>query len=168
MERIIKGDELMVFEENRTLAYATAHTLTISGNSIDVSSKDHGFWGASEVGNITWEVTSENLYTDRYYSELFDAMVNKTQLSLAFGFAKDYDVNGFTGTNRIGWDLDTGNNYYYGKAYVTSLTANANSGENATYSVTFSGWGSLVKKGESTTTTTTPDDGEIPGASGSE
>ena len=170
MERIIKGDELMVFEDNRTLAYATAHTLTISGNSIDVSSKDHGFWGASEVGNITWEVTSENLYTDRYYSELFDAMVNKTQLSLAFGFAKDYDVNGFTGTNRIGWDLDTGNNYYSGKAYVTSLTANANSGENATYSVTFSGWGSLVKKGETSTTTTdepsAPDYGELGGGDG--
>lgn len=162
MEKIIKGDELMVFEDGRTLAYATAHTLTISGNSIDVSSKDHGFWGASEVGNITWEITSENLFTDKGYNELFDAMVNKTQLTLAFGFANDYNVNGFSGTNRVAWDLDTAQNYYSGKAYVTSLTANANSGENATYSVTFSGWGSLTKKGTSSSSSTS-DEGEISG-----
>ena len=53
---------------------------------------------------------------------------------------------------------------------MTSLTANANSGENATYSVTFSGWGSLVKKGETSTTTTddpsAPDYGELGGGDG--
>lgn len=94
MERIIKGDELMLFKGSKSIGYATAHTLTINGNTIDISSKDHGFWGASEIGNITWEITSENLFTDKYYSELFDAMINKTAITVAFGFASDWDVNG--------------------------------------------------------------------------
>ena len=94
MEKIIKGDELMLFNNQKSIAYATAHTLTINGNTIDISSKDHGFWGASEIGNITWEITSENLYTDKYYSEIFDAMISKTPLTVAFGFASDWDVNG--------------------------------------------------------------------------
>ena len=150
MEKIIKGDELMLFNDEKSIAYATSHTLTINGNTIDISSKDHGFWGASEIGNITWEITSENLFTDKYYTLLFDAMINKTQLTVAFGFASNWDVNGLTGNNTQ-YDLDKTSNYYSGKVYVTSLTANANTGENATMSITLTGCGALVKKGTTTT-----------------
>ena len=85
MEKIIKGDELMLFKGEKSIAYATSHTLTVNGNSIDISSKDHGYWGASEVGNITWEITSENLYTDKYYSELFDVEPIKGELKDRYG-----------------------------------------------------------------------------------
>ena len=34
---------------------------------------------------------------------------------------------------------------YMGSAYITSLTANANTGENATYSVTLTGTGSIKR-----------------------
>lgn len=145
-EKIIKGDELMLFKGETSIAYATSHTLTINGNAIDISSKDHGFWGASEIGNITWEITSENLYTDKYYNELFDAMINRNQLTVAFGYASDWNVNGLTGNNTQ-WDLDKTANYYAGKCYVTSLTTNANTGENATMSITLTGCGALIKKG---------------------
>ena len=94
MANIIKGDELMVFKGGAALAYATSHTLTITGNTIDISSKDHGFWGASDIGNITWEVTSENLYTENDYAALFNAMLNKTPVTIVFGYASNYDVNG--------------------------------------------------------------------------
>lgn len=160
MEQIIKGDELMLFNDEKSIAYATAHTLTVNGNTVDISSKDHGFWGASEIGNITWEITSENLYTDKYYTQLFDAMINRTQLTVAFGFAEDWNVNGLVGNNTQ-YDLDKTKNYYSGKAYVTSLTANANTGENATLSITLTGCGALVKKGVvSGPDTSSPDDGE--------
>lgn len=91
---IVKGDELMVFLNNKSIAMATSHTLNITGNSIEISSKDSGFWGASEIGNITWEVTSENLFTDGDYDTLFNAMIAKTPVTLVFGHAKDYNVNG--------------------------------------------------------------------------
>ena len=154
MEKIIKGDELMLFNDEKSIAYATSHTLTINGNTIDISSKDHGFWGASEIGNITWEITSENLFTDKYYTLLFDAMINKTQLTVAFGFASNWDVNGLTGNNTQ-YDLDKTSNYYSGKVYVTSLTANANTGENATMSITLTGCGALLNK-DTTTTEASP------------
>lgn len=113
MERIIKGDELMLFNNEKSIAYATSHTLTINGNTIDISSKDHGFWGASEMGNITWEITSENLFTESYYEQLFDAMITKTPLTVAFGFASDWDVNGLSG-NQTDYSLDKSNAYYSG------------------------------------------------------
>lgn len=148
MERIIKGDELMLFNNEKSIAYATSHTLTINGNTIDISSKDHGFWGASEMGNITWEITSENLFTESYYEQLFDAMINKTPLTVAFGFASDWDVNGLSG-NQTDYSLDKSSAFYSGQAYITSLTANANTGENATFSITLTGSGALNKTSRS-------------------
>ena len=158
MEKIIKGDELMLFKGEKSIAYATSHTLTVNGNTIDISSKDHGYWGASEVGNITWEITSENLYTDSYYGDLFDAMVSRNQLSVAFGFASNWNINGLVDATNAEYTLDKTKTYYTGKVYVTSLTANANSGENATISITLTGCGALTKVGG--TASTSYDDGD--------
>lgn len=141
MNTIIKGDELMLFKGNKSLAYATSHTLTITGNTIDISSKDHGYWGASEIGNITWEITTENLYTDSEYDALFDAMVAKTPITVMFGKASNYDINGLG--NKTSWA--PGTSYKTGSAVITSLVANANTGENATFSATFTGVGAITK-----------------------
>lgn len=144
---IIRGDELMLFNaQNEALAWATSHTLTITGNTVDIATKDHGAWGASEVGNLTWEITSENLYCDDNYDELFDIMVAKEPVTVAFAKVSNYDENGLTsvGGTVSAWTPDT-TNYRSGKAVITSLTVNANTGENATYSVTFTGAGPLVK-----------------------
>ena len=140
MATIIKGDELMLFKNDQSLAFATAHTLTISGSTIDISSKDHGYWGASEIGNITWEITSENLYTDADYDALFSAMINKEKVTVKFGHASAYDVNGL---GELSYWSPASTGLYTGEAFITSLTANANTGENATFSVTLSGAGAL-------------------------
>ena len=71
-------------------------------------------------------------------------MVSRSQLSVAFGFASNWNVNGLT-DNTSEYTLDKTKTYYTGKVYVTSLTANANSGENATISITLTGCGALVK-----------------------
>ncbi len=149
MANIIKGDELMLFDaQGNAFAYATSHTLTITGNTVDVSSKDHGFWGASEVGSITWEITTENLYTDDDYDKLFDMMVTAEPITVAFAKASNYDVNGLasTGGSVQAW-TPSQTDYRSGKAVLTSLTVNANTGENATYSATFTGSGALTKAG---------------------
>lgn len=144
-QTIVKGDELMLFKGGSALAYATSHTLTITGNTIDVSSKDHGYWGASEVGNITWEVTTENLYTDTDYDALFTAMIAKTPIEIVFAKAANYDANGLDGVGEGSVEAWTQGGGYKGKAVISSLTANANTGENATYSATFTGYGALTK-----------------------
>ena len=71
-------------------------------------------------------------------------MINKTAITVAFGFASNWDVNGLSG-NQNDYDLDTTKHYYSGQAYITSLTANANTGENATMSITLTGSGALVR-----------------------
>ena len=67
-QKIIKGNDLMLFDnEGKSYAYATNHTLTINSELADVSSKDHGIWGASEVVKYTWEIQTENLYRETDY-----------------------------------------------------------------------------------------------------
>lgn len=144
MAQIIKGDELMIFKGTTALAYATSHSLSISGNTVSVASKDHGFWGASDIGNLTWEATTENLYTENDYDALFQAMVAKTPIDIVFAKASNYDENGLVevGGSVQAWTQGAG---YKGKAVITSLQANAPTGENATYSATFTGAGPLTK-----------------------
>lgn len=146
MKQILKGDELMLFKDKKSIAYATSHVLTITGNTVDIASKDHGFWGASEVGSLTWEITSENLYTQDAYDELFDAMVACTPIDVAFGKVANYDKNGIDNSTK-NWapDTTTTGSVKYGKAVITSLVCNANTGENATFSITLTGQGAISK-----------------------
>ena len=146
MKQILKGDELMLFKNKKSIAYATSHVLTITGNTVDIASKDHGFWGASEVGSLTWEITSENLYTQDAYDELFDAMVACEPIDVAFGKVSNYNKNGIDNST-ADWAPDTATegSVKYGKAVITSLVANANTGENATFSITLTGQGAITK-----------------------
>ena len=146
MKQILKGDELMLFKNKKSIAYATSHVLTITGNTVDIASKDHGFWGASEVGSLTWEITSENLYTQDAYDELFDAMVACEPIDVAFGKVSNYNKNGIDNST-TDWAPDTATegSVKYGKAVITSLVANANTGENATFSITLTGQGAITK-----------------------
>lgn len=144
MKQILKGDELMLFKNKKSIAYATSHVLTITGNTVDVASKDHGFWGASEVGSLTWEITSENLYTQDAYDELFDAMVACEPIDVAFGKVASYNKDGIDNST-ANWAPDAADGVKYGKAIITSLVCNANTGENATFSITLTGQGAITK-----------------------
>lgn len=144
MANIIKGDDLMLFnEQGKSLAFATNHTLSISADAVDTSSKDHGVWGANEVNKITWEITSENLYTEDSYDELLEKMLQRKAITVYFGTKAQNDPDKTVADGD--YDAWTGAKGYTGKVLITSLTANANSGENATYSATFTGTGKLSK-----------------------
>lgn len=148
---IVRGQELMLFYNNESIAFATSHTLTVTGNTADISSKDHGAFAASTITSISWEVSSENLYTDDQYNKLFDLMVNKREpISIIFGhYSNDTELAtlGIVDSEVESWTAPTASTVYYeGKAYLTSLTANAANGDNATFSVTLSGVGKLEQK----------------------
>jgi len=156
---IKKGDDLMLFIPNgsngyKSIAYATSHTLTMSAETVDVNTKDHGEWGSTTVNKISWSITSENLYTDEDYDTLFDAMIAKQPLQVVFGAKKepktvivaDGDAENYTPANT---DAASKNAYMKtGKVLITSLTANTPSGENATYTVELQGIGQLSKQAE--------------------
>ena len=130
----------------KSIAYATAHTLTLTSETASINSKDHGIWTGNEVNKRSWEITSENLYTDEDYSTLFDAWENGTKLTLVWGKkAEDERVVVADGDAEYYTPQETDAMYWGGNAYITSLTANANTGEKATFSVTFTGTGAFTK-----------------------
>ena len=59
MKQVTRGNEMMLFLDGQSLALATSHTLTVTADTIDISTKDHGYWGASDIGNMSFEITSE-------------------------------------------------------------------------------------------------------------
>lgn len=142
---IVKGDELMLFIDNKSIAYATSHSITLSTTMQDISSKDHGYWGAQIAGARTWEISTENLYTDKYFDILYDVYLTGKPVTVVFAHAAEYDPNGIIDVKE-NWDPSTGSIYYQGKAVVTNLSVSANTGEMASYSCTLTGQGALEQK----------------------
>lgn len=142
---IVKGDDLMLFDESgHSIAYATSHVLTLNGDAVDTASKDHGIYGASEVNKITWEITSENLYSDDAYETLFDLMMERAPITVYWGKKAEPSTGGTVADGDYPyWTKASGG--YTGRANITSLVANANTGENATFSITLSGVGKIEK-----------------------
>lgn len=141
---IIKGDDLMLFDASgHSIAYATSHVLTVNAETVDINTKDHGVWGGSEVNKITWEISSDNLYTDDAYDALFNLLLAKQAVDVYFGHKTETGTGTVVDGDYDYWTKGTG--CYTGKAYITSLVANANSGENATLQVTLKGAGKIEK-----------------------
>lgn len=144
----VKGGDLMLFLDGKSIAYATSHTLEINGDTQDTSNKDEGGggWASSEVSILSWQATSENLFTTDGQGEdfdaLFDAMIAKTPIQAVF--ARKSEGASVTDVPTGGWTVGT-NPAYYGKVVITSLSLNAPNGEYATYTANFQGVGALSK-----------------------
>lgn len=146
MKNITKGDQLMLFVAGKSIAFATAHTLTLTTNTTDIASKDHGIYGAKDVSTITWEITTENLFAESDYATLVDSMLAGQPVDVVFANAASWVKTGIDNSSKT-WTPDTTGTQLSGKALITSLTANANTGENATFSATFTGVGAISKSG---------------------
>ena len=146
MSKVIKGKDLMLFQkvENvyKTLAEASNHTLSISVETMEASSKDSGKWGDSEPGRMAWEMGTENLFVQADFDTLFDALLKGEKLVVAFEIASNADSD--TGVPPGGWQIGPGG--YEGLVLITALNANAPNGENATYTATFKGCGPLTRR----------------------
>lgn len=147
--QIIKGGQLMLFIGSQTIAFATAHSLSITMNTVEINTKDHGDYTHVLPTTVTWEISTENLFSTDGGNTLRNAILNKTQLTVAFalsdyaGYASGSDEKGIVDSANGNDEWTATTNFVTGKAYVTSLTVNANSGENATFSATLTGSGRL-------------------------
>ena len=141
----IRGGDMMLFVNGKSIAYATSHTLTISGDTQDTSNKDEGGgnWSANEVSTLSWTAQSENMYSldgaGSNFDDLFDIMVAKTPVTATFSKKKETTVDAPT----VGWTASKPD--YEGKVVITSLELNAPNGEYATYTVQFTGIGALQR-----------------------
>ena len=146
--QIVKGRDLMLFDNaGHSYAYATNHTFTVTAETTDISSKDHGIWGASEVSRYTWEITSENLYTTDAYNQFFDQMMIGSKMKVRFGLKTEQtDLTKNVADGDVTLPYWTSRDVFYeGDVIITSLAANAANGDNATFSITLTGTGAVKR-----------------------
>ena len=155
---IIKGGQLMVFIGGSPIAFATAHTLNLTRNTQEISTKDHGDATAILPTTQSWEITSENLMSTDGFATVLDAYLNSTEVTVYFGMTnyKSYSEgqeDGIVGVQGVQWAKEawpaqaTSSNSLNleGKGYITSASVNANAGENATMSITIQGSGKIAR-----------------------
>lgn len=151
---IIKGGHLMVFLNDAPIAFATSHSLSKTLNTQDISTKDHGDYNAILPQTISWEITTENLYSLSGYAALNTAFNNRQAVTVAFG-ESTYSQSGTQASivlpedaqqNAANTNWELSGNYEEGQAYITSLQVTAGAGDNATFSATFTGTGDLTSK----------------------
>ena len=140
MSKKIKGQELMLFVNGKSIAYATNHTLNLSAELADVSNKDEGSgdWKVQEVKQMSWEASTENLYSVDGYSSLFTLMTAKTPITAVFAPKTETDINVPSGGT---WTASSG---YTGQVIINSISVNAQVGDYATFTVNFTGVGALT------------------------
>lgn len=140
MSKKIKGQELMLFVNGKSIAYATNHTLNLSAELADVSNKDEGSgdWKVQEVKQMSWEATTENLYSVDGYDSLFTLMTAKTPITAVFAPKTETDINVPSGGT---WTASSG---YTGQVIINSISVNAQVGDYATFTVNFTGVGALT------------------------
>jgi len=129
----INAKKILIYKGGTALGYQSNGTLSVSGDTIDVATKDSGGWGEVLLGNRSWELSVDGLmsYTGTDDTNggqvLMDAFLNETLLS-------------------VSWETDTvGDVTYSGDVYVTSCELGGSNGEGATYSATLSGVGKITQ-----------------------
>lgn len=150
VNEVVTGDVLMLFDEaGKSIGGATNHTLTVSPEYNDIACKDAGLYGWKKLKKITWEIQTENLFIDSEYVKLLEYVIGTgetgmdKEFTVYFGYS-NWDGNDLTAAN---WTPSTSTTdcLFSGKVKISSLTLNAQAGENATYSATLTGVSSLKK-----------------------
>ena len=75
------------------VAYATTHTVSVNGDTIDTSSKMSGAWQDFLVGQLNWQVTSESLVSKTSghmsFNTLLSLMVKREPINIKIGTPTD-------------------------------------------------------------------------------
>ena len=93
--QIINGGDLMLFIGGKSIAFATSHKLSINVETVETTSKDNGGkWVSKSARKISWNCSTENLYSNDgeglNFSDLFDKLVARTPVEAVFCLEKDY------------------------------------------------------------------------------
>lgn len=152
----IEGKDLMLFIDGKSIALATSCTLNLQRASNDSSSKDDGVWASDTPGDLSWNISSDNLYSasegadakQLAYDELFEAMVGSKDLQIVFGIASN---KGADGLPEGGWLAPTSGGYT-GVVHVTDLSLSGAKGSAASFSASFVGSGALKPQTAAQTT----------------
>ena len=138
----VLGKDFMLFVGEKALALATSCKLSISAETIDTQSKDSGIWTEKDIKKLSWNGSSENLFSadDKVngYDVLLDLMLKRKPIEAKFGIPANADSDEIPSS---GWTLPAAS--YSGNVLITNLELNAPDGDKATFSATFEGTGKL-------------------------
>ena len=169
---VIKGGDMMLFLKEasgtvKSIAFATSHTLTVSTDTQQTSTKDDGGkFQSSDYGIISWSASSENLCSydgaGYNYQDLINLMLSQTKVTATFtvegssGSTYPYtsklnsvdDATGDVWAPANKGTIGEASNVslgYTGTVLITSVEVNAPNGENATFTVQLQGDGPLTQ-----------------------
>ena len=141
--KAVLGKDLMLFVGGKAIALASSCKLSLSAETIDTQSKDSGIWTEKDIKKLSWNGSSENLFSAdadaNSYDALFALMLARNPIPILFGIPANSDAGEMP---EAGWTLPTGK-HYSGNVLITSLELNAPDGDKATFSATFDGTGAL-------------------------
>lgn len=95
--QVINGGDLMLFIDDKSIAFATSHKLSINVETVETTSKDSGGkWVAKAARKISWNCSTENLYSNdgegMTFDQLFDKLTARTPIKAVFCLEKEYST----------------------------------------------------------------------------
>ena len=149
MAQMERGDDIRLFDDKgKSLAFGKSHTLTIGVETQEVSTKDHGIYGSKKATKVTWSISAEHMYSEGAYDTLFDKMVALEPITVYFGKKKSEAADKTVADGDLdAWkpNTPTASTLRTGQVIITKLDLQAQSGDNATFSVEFEGVGKISK-----------------------
>lgn len=128
--KVVNGTDLLLSVGGKPIAHSTSHSLEMSTNMRDITSKDTGGWTEKSPGRKEWSAQA-------------DALTNYgVDASTRTGFIDLFEIWRTGARVQI---VSEGEFTYTGEAYISSLSKTAPDAENTTYSVTFEGASELVQ-----------------------
>jgi len=130
MSNPIKGNCINLFIKEGAhyyrIAHSTVFTLNTDITTSQTMSKDSSsvFYGL-RIGNVGWSISGESLIVDAD-TDLFDKMVSQEKLKVCYGIVAE----GQPTPPQVG---------YIGYCYITDLSLQADTGDNAMYKYTLTG-----------------------------
>jgi TP901-1 family phage major tail protein len=130
---VVNGHYLRFFDSGTAIAKATECSISWSVEMRETAHKDTagdgGGWREVSPGQKSGTGSTSGLYAEdtNSFATLYDKMIAGTALELTFT----------TG--------ETGDNVYYGQAFINSMELNAPNNENVSYTISFEFNGEIVR-----------------------
>ena len=143
---ILNGTDIRVYDgsTNDLIAYAQSGTLNFSMSTRDITNKQSGGFKESLEGLREWSIDMDGAYAwtnpaGAGIADSLDDLFLKYLLDLGSNTREAFTVR-FGNTGGA-----TGDTYYEGSAFLTSVSVSAGTEDTATYSISLEGTGVLIQ-----------------------
>lgn len=162
---VVYGTDLVLLVEItadnwQQVAHAQSHSIDLTRETYQVSSKSTGEWNLSRYGKISWSGSIDGLVifdpTVFNYEQLADLQIARTPIKVVSvlnnplnGTPLDdtkADYNPADTSTLVDNPFTEGTPYYVGEAVITSLNKVAAEADNTTFTMSFEGSTKLEKK----------------------